>query len=85
MKKKLLRIWLSVLLVVIIVPVLFLMSKFLPTRSKGDYWLIDTSNQKYLTHTSIPLCIGDEYISSDNKIYRIIRITKNKVYVKQIK
>jgi hypothetical protein len=85
MKKILLRIWLSVLLVVIIVPVLFLMSKSSPARSKGDYWLVDTSNQKYLTHTSIPLSIGDEYISSDNKIYRIIRITKNKAYVKQLK
>lgn len=50
----------------------------------SSYWVVNTADNKTLTHTSVPLSIGDEYIAADNKIYRIVRIVKDKAYVEQI-
>lgn len=58
--------------------------KNLPQSSSTGYWVVNISNNKSLIHTSFPLSIGDEYISADNKIYRVVKIVKDKAYVEEI-
>ena len=57
--------------------------KNMPDAS-SSYWVVNMSNNKTLTHTSVPLSVGDEYIAANNKAYRIIKIVKDKAYVEQI-
>lgn len=48
------------------------------------YFVINLADQKTLTHTSLPLNVGDEYITAQNKIYRIVKITGNQAYVQEL-
>ncbi|ATW26269.1 hypothetical protein [Candidatus Formimonas warabiya] len=58
--------------------------KNLPQGDPPGYWVVDMGNNKYLTHTSVPLSVGDEYLSADNKVYRITKIVADKAYVQRI-
>ncbi len=53
--------------------------------SQVSYWVVEIESEKYLTHTSFPLSVGDEYISANNKFYKIVKIVKDKAYVREIK
>lgn len=53
-----------------------------PTQE--SYWVVDMSTNKNIAHTSIPLSIGDEYITADNTLYRIVKLIKDKAYVKKV-
>jgi hypothetical protein len=55
------------------------------TTPHASYWLVDKANNETLTHTSVPLSVGDEYIDSNNRVFRITKIIKDKAYVEQIK
>jgi len=83
MRKRILSFLLPLLALILVVPILFRSSR--PGSNQASFWLVETSTNSYLTHTSVPLTIGDEYISSDNKIYRVVKITKDKAFVTEIK
>lgn len=87
MKKFFPAIFILLIVMVVAIPI-FLTKVNTPqgdlTHSSSGYWVVNLTDNKTLTHTSIPLNIGDQYISSDNKIYLITKIMKDKVYVKQI-
>lgn len=53
-----------------------------PTQE--SYWVVDMATNKNIAHTSIPLSVGDEYLSSDNTLYRIVKLIKDKAYVKKV-
>jgi len=55
------------------------------SHSSSGYWVINVADNKTLTHTSVPLNVGDEYITAENKIYRITKIINDKAYVKELK
>ncbi|MEL7564023.1 MAG: hypothetical protein AAGU27_04000 [Dehalobacterium sp.] len=87
MKKVFPAILLLLVVIIIAVPVFFTRvsapRKDLPQSSSG-YWVINMADNKTLTHTSITLSVGDQYIAADNKIYRITKIVEDKIYVEQI-
>lgn len=88
MKKFFPAIFILLIVIVIAVPLFFTKvnapSKKELLHSSSGYWVVNLADNRTLTHTSVPLDIGDQYISSDNKIYRITKIMKDKVYVEQI-
>lgn len=88
MKKGVPAILLLLAIMIIALPIFFTKDnaprKDLPHSSSSGYWVVNVADNKTLTHTSVQLSIGDEYISADNKIYRITKILKDKVYVEQI-
>jgi len=77
-----------VLLVVVIIAVPIFFTKVSAPRKdlplSSGYWVVNVADNKTLTHTSVKLNVGDQYIATDNKIYRITKIVKDKVYVEQI-
>ncbi|MGI6685474.1 MAG: hypothetical protein ACOX47_08410 [Bacillota bacterium] len=54
-------------------------------HSSSGYWVVNMADNETLTHTSVPLSVGDEYITAENKIYRITKIVNDKAYVKELK
>ncbi|HHT62325.1 MAG: hypothetical protein ACOX4H_04090 [Bacillota bacterium] len=75
------------LLIIIVLPLFTkddALRKDLPPNPSG-YWVVNMADNKTLTHTSLPLSVGDEYITAENKIYRITKIVKNRAYVKELK
>ncbi|MCR6545598.1 hypothetical protein [Dehalobacterium formicoaceticum] len=53
-------------------------------QSSSSYWLVNAANNETLTHTSVSLSVGDEYIDSNNRVYRITKISEDKAYVERI-
>lgn len=84
--KKRLSFWLVALIIVLIFPAVISFMNQVPSKGNLDYsyWVIDLASNRPLTHTTIPLSVGDEYISADNKIYRILKITRDKAYAQEI-
>jgi hypothetical protein len=85
MKKSFPAIFLLILVLVIALPVFTRDNaprKNLPHNSSSHndsgYWVVNMADNKTLTHTSVPLSVGDEYITADNKIYRITIIIKTR-------
>ncbi|MGI6065301.1 MAG: hypothetical protein ACOYI2_02290 [Bacillota bacterium] len=81
--KKYIRIILPILFLALAVPVIFRYQSKAPPPNPS-YWLVDTATNRTLTHTSTFLSVGDEYISADNQVYRIIRIHSDKAYAERI-
>ncbi|MDD2496939.1 MAG: hypothetical protein PHT78_00215 [Desulfitobacteriaceae bacterium] len=81
--KKYIRIILPILFLALAVPVIFRFQSKAPPPDPS-YWLVDASTNRTLTHTSTFLSVGDEYISADNQVYRIIRINNDKAYAERI-
>jgi len=79
-------IFLLILVLMIILPVFtqdHAPRKILPHNPSG-YWVVNMADNKTLTHTSMLLNVGDEYITAENKIYRITKIVGDKAYVKEL-
>lgn len=84
--KKRLFFWMVALIIVLIFPAVISFMHRVPSNEHLDYsyWVMDLTSNRPLTHTTIPLSVGDEYISADNKIYRIVKITRDKAYAQEI-
>ena len=53
-----------------------------PHEKYKYYEIINQSNGETLTYVTVPVGVGDEYITGDNCRYVVVRMSGNKAYAK---
>lgn len=56
-----------------------------PQKVYDYYIIIDEESGNHLMYVPLVVGIGDEVLSEDNKLYRVVRVEENQAYARYVK
>jgi stage II sporulation protein P len=73
-------------IILLLVPLLFITNNvFAEMELSGKYMTLKDSQGKVITSTAHQIVIGDEYLDSQNNLYRVIKVDGNSAIVKLVR